>query len=329
MSVSTASDRTVLCREPITDVITVFEIRVERAQDTHAPRRHSPDSLATYRLPLSSCAPAKHSERTLDGLLLSPAYPTLAASVLVTMHFVTALAFAASASTLVTARLEQQVRRHDSHLAARAPRPEPFRLFSAPGATVDQTGPRLFAAASPVQHEERIALRERAEVSIAELDALLTSVHPFAAVAEPAQLSKRSDTPKKGLKCHRRKKANPSSASTSSSIQSTELAASVQQPAAQPSQDKSGERKSYAQQQADAQKGHEEAKASSAPSSNSGNSVHDASASASFATQKESTQKESDNSQSTEANKVWDGAKVSTFRPRFLLTTVPDVHLDR
>lgn len=108
----------------------------------------------------------------------------------VTMHFVTALTLAASASTLVSARLDH-VRRHgDSsvgapHLAARAPVPEPFRLFPAPGASENpQSG--------PVSHDA--------------LEALLAPVHPARSFQDAPELSKRSDSPKKGSKCHKKKR---------------------------------------------------------------------------------------------------------------------------
>lgn len=108
------------------------------------------------------------------------------------MHFVTALTLAASASTLVSARLDQ-VRRHgDSsagspHLAARAPVPEPFRLFPAPGASENpQHG------SGPVSHDA--------------LEALLAPVHPARHFQDAPELSKRSDSPKKGSKCHKKKR---------------------------------------------------------------------------------------------------------------------------
>lgn len=108
------------------------------------------------------------------------------------MHFVTALTLAASASTLVSARLDQ-VRRHGDtsvgspHLAARAPVPAPFRLFPAPGASENpQHG------SGPVSHDA--------------LEALLAPVHPARSFQDAPELSKRSDSPKKGSKCHKKKR---------------------------------------------------------------------------------------------------------------------------
>ncbi|GAA5978100.1 hypothetical protein JCM10908_004229 [Rhodotorula pacifica] len=165
------------------------------------------------------------------------------------VQFVTALTLVASASTLVSARLEQ-VRRHGdipsahAHLAARAPSPEPFRFFPAPGATENPN--HIFsAAAGPAAdagHEDRIALRERSgadAVSDDALEAFLAPLHPF---AESAQLSKRSDTPKKPLKCHKKKR--PASVKPVDNSAGQSLAASSNSESKQASQ-----RKTWAEKQ--------------------------------------------------------------------------------
>ncbi|GAA5872559.1 hypothetical protein JCM3774_006851 [Rhodotorula dairenensis] len=140
------------------------------------------------------------------------------------MHFVTALTLVASASTLVSARLDQ-VRRHGdtavaaAHIAARAP--EPFRLFPAPGAT--DGSDHVFG------HEGRIALRERdgsKPVSEQALEALLVSAHPLGHFADAPTLAKRSDTPKKASKCHKKKR--PSSAKTADKSAGQVLAVSTE-----------------------------------------------------------------------------------------------------
>ena len=142
------------------------------------------------------------------------------------MHFVTALTLAASASTLVSARLDQ-VRRHGDisvgtpHLAARAP--EPFRLFPAPGASENP------------QHGS-------ASVSHDALEVLLVPVHP----ASP-ELSKRSDSPKKGSKCHKRKR--PASAKKEANKSAGQSLAAAPKSADSDSKKEAAHRQTWAEKQ--------------------------------------------------------------------------------
>ncbi|BGP53887.1 hypothetical protein JCM8202_006080 [Rhodotorula sphaerocarpa] len=218
------------------------------------------------------------------------------------MRFAAAVVFAASASSLVSARLEQ-VRRHgsssDSHLAARSPNPEPFRLFPAPGASGNEVP--VLAAVAPVHHDDRIALRERGGVSDAELEALLAPVHPFAAVHEPAPLNRRSHG-----KCHRRrpKQTDAASSSSSSAAAKTSDSAAGQQTAQTHAAVQTTQRKTYKSQ--DSQNGSDQ---QSQPSSTSSSSSAQSSSNESQTSSSNDSGSSKSSDKSPQLNKVFDGSK--------------------
>ncbi|GAA5872556.1 hypothetical protein JCM3774_006850 [Rhodotorula dairenensis] len=126
------------------------------------------------------------------------------------MHFVTTLTLVASASTLVSARLDR-VRHHGdtvapAHLAARAPAPvpKPFRLFPVPDATVGSSD-------HVPSHKGPVALKERDGSGLGSEETLGAAYH-LDHLAGAAALAKRSAPPRKASKCH--KKKHPSSDKT-------------------------------------------------------------------------------------------------------------------